>query len=531
MKTLPLLLSASVLAGLAACSNTDAAIDDLTSITARERVLTFEGYVYAHPDASREELVELVHMQTRSAFGALTTQNISTATRELKNIDPNSLVVEPVVVVDDNGEAAFESVRVHYVYTDRAVVPKSMAHRSALSLGLLHGDYPAQAERILSECSLNTPNEREMVDDVWYVYNPSLDRCREAMNDEQRAIDREREQRVSDDETQVVESELDRLYIPMTARLEAVPSPSRKIYPEYDRLWTDSVTQGQLTITLLNGMIDHAKPGETHHPIDDAGYIETLDMMDVILQARPNMNVASTEPTTDLGRFQVNGTTYSGLTFRDFIDMERYDWGYPAGMKAADKKKLRELIADRLTHRWIIFEEPVAVSIGGAPAEARTIQLQLYFGVEEEHEVYKRAVSQSDVFLYNGHSYIGEGPLDPENFTKADFPNSYQIFFIDSCLSFNYYNQDYFAFKDAGTLDLDVISNGLESFSDGAGAGQGRFVRELLSGTQPTYLDLLEAAETSGTDYAWGKDALRVVDGELDNVYKKSATAIAVTSR
>jgi hypothetical protein len=30
-------------------------------------------------------------------------------------------------------------------------------------------------------------------------------------------------------------------------------------------------------------------------------------------------------------------------------------------------------------------------------------------------------------------------------------------------------------------------------------------------------------------DYAWGKDALRVVDGELDNVYVPSKKKIVVT--
>jgi hypothetical protein len=199
-------------------------------------------------------------------------------------------------------------------------------------------------------------------------------------------------------------------------------------------------------------------------------------------------------------------------------------------MSASQRLDLRHNVANRLLNRWLTFEEPVQVSIDGAPAEPVTIRIRQYFGAAEDVAPYLRAIRDNDVFLYNGHSYIGEGPLDPENFDDGDFPESYQLLFIDSCLSFNYYNKDYFAYKARGSQDLDIISNGLESFADGAGAAQGRFVAALLSGTQPTYLELLEIAATTGTDYAWGKDALRVVDGELDNVYREKDTPIVVES-
>jgi hypothetical protein len=178
----------------------------------------------------------------------------------------------------------------------------------------------------------------------------------------------------------------------------------------------------------------------------------------------------------------------------------------------------------------VVLEEPITVSIAGKKAKALTLRINSFFGAEEDMDPYVRAVRTSDVFLYNGHSYVGEGPLDPSNFEKSDFPESYQLFFIDSCISFNYYNKDYFAFKARGSQDLDTITNGLESFSDGSGGGQGRFVAALLSGDNPSYLKLLNVASTSGTAYEWGKDALRVVDGELDNVYSPATVPIVVTT-
>jgi hypothetical protein len=58
----------------------------------------------------------------------------------------------------------------------------------------------------------------------------------------------------------------------------------------------------------------------------------------------------------------------------------------------------------------------------------------------------------------------------------------------------------------------------------------GRFVGQLISGSQPSYSQLLKAAEFTANDYGydWGMDALRVVDGELDNKYTPTKTKIVV---
>ena len=368
-----------------------------------------------------------------------------------------------------------------------------------------------------------------MVGDVWYVFNPTLSQCRQAMDSEQKAIEAQRTV-LSQADSQSVEAELERLYIPMTARLSAPSSSSKNLYPEYDRLWSAGVQPGKLVITLLAGLIDHSTPKHPIHPADDPGYWEMLDTMNVVLQAHPNLKITQTDPPSDMSTFQVNGKSITGLSFTDFVNYELYDYGWPTELSGAERGELRKRIAERLKDRWVTLEKQVQVSIAGGPLEPRTVSIQLYFGADEAITPYRRAIRESDVFLYNGHSYIGKGPLDPANFSAADFPASYQLFFIDSCLSFNYYNSDYFGFKQQGTLDLDVITNALESFSDGAGAGQGRFITSLLDGTQPSYLELLEVSGTDGSSYDWGRDALRVVDGELDNAYKPGRTPIQVVS-
>ena len=57
----------------------------------------------------------------------------------------------------------------------------------------------------------------------------------------------------------------------------------------------------------------------------------------------------------------------------------------------------------------------------------------------------------------------------------------------------------------------------------------GRFLTGLLDGTQKTYFDLLNGMRL---DFSWGErgyDPMRVVDGELDNVFAQSKTPLAIT--
>jgi hypothetical protein len=529
-RALPVLLAGLALAPLGCVSDTAEDESDLTSLTARERILTFEGYVYVDVDASTAAITEAIKRQTRSAFGALLESDVAVQTRELAKVDSKTFVKERVSIVDAEGPTGDERLRVHYRYTDRAIVPKTMASKGSLSLGLLHGNYAEQAERVLVECTKNGPDEREMASDVWYVFNPSLPACKKAMKAEQSAIDAARVD-VGAEKDEVLAEELARLYVPMTARLAPTPESGKTSYPEYDRLWSGGVTPGVLTATILTGLIDHVKPGEVHHEADDLGYWETMATMDELFYARPKLELVRVEPPVDLGSFKVGAKKVSGVTFRDFVEWNVYETGWPSGFTAAEKKELERQAAKRLRDRWLTFEEQVSVSIGAAGPKPTTIRVQLHFGADEAVAPYRRAIQTSDVLLYNGHSYVGEGPLDPANFSKKDFPQSYQLFFIDSCISYNYYNADYFGFKARGSADLDMITNGVESHADGSGAAQGRFLGKLLSGKAASYRELLESASTTGSDYAWGKDALRVVEGESDNRYSPKLTPIKLSTK
>jgi hypothetical protein len=56
----------------------------------------------------------------------------------------------------------------------------------------------------------------------------------------------------------------------------------------------------------------------------------------------------------------------------------------------------------------------------------------------------------------------------------------------------------------------------------------GRFVGAIIDGKLNTYKDILAAAQFTGYGYEWGQDALRVVDGELDNKWKPTVTPITI---
>lgn len=115
-------------------------------------------------------------------------------------------------------------------------------------------------------------------------------------------------------------------------------------------------------------------------------------------------------------------------------------------MTYQNRTELRKIIANTLVRKWITFEAPVTVKIG-TQEKPLTIKLQTFFGAETDATPHKRGIKTSDIFVYNGHSYIGYGPLDPSRFRAGDFPSSYQVLMINGCVSYDSYEKDYDALK------------------------------------------------------------------------------------
>ncbi|HEX7665452.1 MAG TPA: hypothetical protein VF407_13095, partial [Polyangiaceae bacterium] len=197
----------------------EASDDELTSLTALARTLKLQASVYVSPDASDYEIMAAAKKQNQSAFGALRTASIGVNDRELKSIDASTFTKQNVTVYDvANGDTkGTPMVRVTYKYTDHAVVPKTMAKRSALPLAVLSGNYSTQLDRITKECTANDSEAKEFRNSIWYVFDPSRSSCTTAMTAEQKIIDADHK-KISD-KNGVPLSEVNRLYAPVTMSL------------------------------------------------------------------------------------------------------------------------------------------------------------------------------------------------------------------------------------------------------------------------------------------------------------------------
>ncbi|MFO0662733.1 MAG: hypothetical protein U0174_02220 [Polyangiaceae bacterium] len=530
MAALPLL--ATMLAAVPGCAGAEdgaeAAEDDLTSLTARQRTLKFGGVVYVDENAADYTIMSQIRRQTQSAFGALREADIGVNSRELKDVDPSTFVKTKVLVVDPNvaNDPGKKMMRVAYTFTDNAVVPIPMAKRSAISLAVLNPNYGGQNQRIFEECTSKDTHAREFMNgSIWYVFNPALSSCDAAMKKEQKKVDADRAL-LGDSQNKVPKSEVDRLYIPSKFALTAAKTNTKAVYPEYDRLYAGGVEPGKLVIGMVSGRMDDWAAGEVHEAYEDAGYGMWYEGLEEIFAARPGMKLSKIEPQEDILNYTVPGISGT-VKFADFDALAKFETEgvNPAGVTYANRNKLRAAIVKKLEQHWITFEAATKVTMNGV-TKPLSIKLQTYFGAGSDSAPHKRAIKTSDIFVYNGHSYIGYGPLDPSRMTASDFPKSYQIMMINGCVSYNYYEKDYKPLKEGGTANLDLVTNGLESWVNGSGAAMGRFVGAFIDGKVNSYQTILKAAQFTGYGYSWGQDALRVVDGELDNKYKPTATPI-----
>ncbi len=502
---------------VAACGggNVDETEDPLTSVTARAREMQVEGVVYVERGASEGEIVEAAREQTKSLFGALMHASIGGNHRELDQIDPKTFVSRDVDVIEADG-AKSPMREVKYTYLDRAVVPKEMSRRSTLPTAVLMRslDYGNDAARdaVVKACTLN---DQEARDDarggfLWYNFDPTRATCVVAVEAESTKV-KEAQRGLS--ANQVARAQVDRIYLPTTVRLGVDETNSRVSYPEYDKLFAGGVEAGKLKIGLLSGRLSHEHVSAA---LDD-GYFEWLYALYVLKDEHKGFKVDKIDPSVDISSVVISGKTFSGITLDNVIRWHIFDDGYPTGATATDKKALKEEVGRRLENRWLTLSLPIDVTMRGATRRV-TVEVHTLFGAENQQEPYKRGIRENDVFVYNGHSYIGQGPLDPSNFRSSDFPKSYQILFFDGCVSYNYYHEDYFALKGPGTLEL--ITNGIEAPEQWSGYAEGRFLSELIQG-KASYESLLEAAKDT--------DPLRVVDGELDNRYDPRANPIVIT--
>jgi hypothetical protein len=196
--------------------------------------LTFDQVTYVDANISPRRLLERVKNQARSIFPALRKLDVMVLGNQEVVIEPVKLKRVPMTVVDvgpeggsrpqPTGTRPRSAQRVRFHYVTLALVPKALADRPALDLGVLHGSDGSRAETVLAECSANGERERQSVRELWMVFDASLPSCAEAMAREQAAIDDARK-KLAHPDREIVPAELDRLYLPLPAHLKRRQQP------------------------------------------------------------------------------------------------------------------------------------------------------------------------------------------------------------------------------------------------------------------------------------------------------------------
>lgn len=501
--------------------------DEVTGANAVARTLTMNGYVLVSPTASASAILAEVRRQTRTMFGPLKEKNIGLDDRELSNVDPSTFVRESVTVVDTANPAAprRQMLRVRYRYSSRAVVPRESQYLRSIGTVMLFGDYAPNFSTLVDRCSTDHHAREYGADTFWYMFNPTTSRCQSDINAEVRNIS-EAQRNLANRTTEVSAIEAARRFLPVTATLAAIRAPSTPRYPEYDQLFgARDPNKTELNVYAFLGVIGDVED----NPADD-GYREMFYVLRNVTRAFPTARWEASSPAVDLTDIRVNGARVPGATHAAIVD-----WALggraPAGV---DGTALRRAILAVWKARQINLSIPFTVTSGGR-SHPLTVRVHTYYGDEgsawsqQARQRYVSAWRDADVFVYSGHSHLGSGPLDPSNYRMSDFPDRYQIMMINSCVSYNYYNRDFYPLHPGGSRKLEMVVNGIEAYSDN-GHAVSNLITGLLDGRQRNYLEILRGMvanipELGLDDY----DPYRVVDGEQDNTYSPRSTPITLT--
>jgi len=515
-------ISASVL--LAACVTApDSESTDLTSVDGAPYTIDFDAFVDVPAGASDATAKDAIHRELKSALGALREQGIGVADRDAqRNLATMTLARTSYDVV---GGAAIDRVRYHY--TDTALVERSRIPRGPIDLTLLFGDYVARAKELIPICSDDQTTEP---DSLWYHYQPNLAACRSAIRAEQRAIDNARAGLAAD---QISNADANRRFLAARATLVA-QTDAPELYPEHDRLWGFAGDPARTKLVVYSFFGVNADEADPH----DDGLVEYLRFERELRKQIPALRVTATDPQAWLLDFYVDGAKVEGVTWDDVERWVVDGAGWPASV-GADARKQQQLLAQvvaNFSERWIVWSANVRATRSGSSRDM-TIEIRTWHGWEDGSDDvrlharwrYLEAFWHADVFAYTGHSHFGHGPLEPWEYAGANFPDRYQVMLINSCLSFNYYDEDFLAMHPGGSKQLDVVVNGLPAYWSGMGAATADYVAGMLSGGQ-SWRQVLSSMRV---DLPWqaAYDPMRAVNGELDNAYSPAAGSITVAPR
>ena len=528
--SVPFLLAALAALPAVACTDPDDAStgDDLTSVHGLEHTIDFDAFVDVASGASDDVVRGAIHRQLKSALGALRERGIGVADRDAqRNLAAANLVRSSVDVVS-GGATVGRVDRVRYHYRDTALVERGRVPTGPIDLTLLFGDYVARATELTPICSDDAAADPGS---LWYHFAPARTACRTAIRDEQRAIDLERAPLVA---AQLGARDRDRRFLSTRATLAPVAA-APDTWPEYDQLWgfAGDPARTKLVVYSFFGVDrDEADPA-------DNGLREYLRHQRTLRARLPGLRVVETAPHAWLLDFWIDGRRLEGVSWDDVERWVIDGAGFPeaVGTDAGKRAALLGQVIEHFSERWIVWQWTVTVR-RGAVSRDMTVEIRTFYGWEDgspEARLHARwryleAFWHGDVFAYTGHSHFGHGPLEPWTYGGGNFANRYQVMLINSCLSFNYYDEDFLAMHPHGSGKLDVVVNGLAAYWHGMGQATAGYIAGLVDGEDRRWRDVLTAMRV---DVPWQSayDPMRAVNGELDNTFTPTAGAIDLTRR
>ncbi|AUX27773.1 hypothetical protein SOCEGT47_083710 [Sorangium cellulosum] len=231
------ILGLGVLAGCGERDKTTAAADARRPPV----LLQFDGYVYVPVNTSDFKLLERVRAQTRSVFTGLRRSRVMVSRREVQGPSAESFTREAVTVVDAATGKRELALRVRYRYVARPEVANRIGDREELALALLHREDDTVAERVMEECAATPERSRGNTSAISIDFDPSLPRCKAAIEAEQAAIDAARAKVLelagaapdAAEGAVVPVEEVRRVYLPVTVTLERRARQRREIAPRY----------------------------------------------------------------------------------------------------------------------------------------------------------------------------------------------------------------------------------------------------------------------------------------------------------
>ena len=496
-----------------------AAESALTSATGVERRLQWDSFVYVPMSADVTTIQKAITRQIKSAIGSLRSSEIALQRRDPSaGLDPAGWESQALTVIDtDRPQAPQQPVlRVNYHYTDTAMVRTSSTVMS-FQLPLLFGDYVARTSEILPKCSEYLTLDGEL---LWFHFTPTLSTCTRAMASEESAVDAAASALgPAPQQTSLVDA--NRLYLRVHADLAPVGA-APTTYPEYDRLWGFGTHRSQLVVYALFGV------NTMNYTDSDSSLIEYLRFLRTLRAAFPQYQVSSARPADDLLDYSLDGARVNA-SHEDTFDWIIDGKSFPPGVTdPARRERLKQQVLKHYAERWVYWDLPVTVARGPESRDV-TVQLRAYWGNENGTTAYQDAARaryaegmlRGDVFVYQGHSHYGRGPLDPAGFSSANFPaDRYQTMLFNSCISFNHYDNGYLRIHPGGSRNLDVVVNGLSSYWHLLGQSSAEYVIGLTDGQNRSWQDSLGGMVV--TPNPMEHDPMRAVNGELDNQFNPS---------